>query len=64
MTELGILRWGGNPTLSRWVQLTTRVLLKAEEGPGSESQREISRCYAAGFGNEGKGHEPRDRGDF
>lgn len=40
MMKLRILRWGGDPALSGWAQLITRVLKIWEKEADSESQRE------------------------
>lgn len=44
--------------------MTTRVLKRWKREAEGESQREISRCYAAGIGDGGRDYKPRDRGDF
>lgn len=67
MNKLRILRWGDHPGLSGWAPY--KGPFKRDAGGGEsegnvmmESEKELGRCNAAGFGDEGKDHMPTNAG--
>lgn len=66
--KLRLLRWGESPVFSGWAQCNHRVLRRRQEGPSQKKgvccpeQREVGRCYPAGFEDRGMGHEPKKAG--
>ena len=68
--KLRILRWGDYPGLSGCAQCIqkdaykrdTRGVREGDVIAQAEEQREIQRCYTAGFEDRGRSHEPRNAG--
>lgn len=58
--KLGILRWEDHPVFSRWVlHVITNVLIRGRQREIDNVMTEI-KCYADGFEDRGKSHEPRN----